>query len=610
MLFFKIYNLYIKYALMIIFYTNTIYLDNFYINVNKKEFLEIDNEFKINLYETETFFENITTKIKPIALYHPEFNNISYIKYFNKSKKYIKPNKYDIEALIKAQINIARKHQIYGFAFYFKISKKEYYSRITLNIILNKTDFPFFLIWKNDEYKIINKYNIDEFIINIKNYILSKNYIKIQNKPVLSIDNPNKMKNRNNVMNLLRKELKFKIGEFFIIYPFRGNFTRGNFLANFDGVYDYSVLDLFKEITNRNNILYYSGYIYKNLMINQLDINYTIYRSCYINNKFNDYKPEKFYMINQILFNWQNIEKNNKENFIFINSWNDYENGNYLEYDEKYGYSSINSFTKSILNISYGKKDYYVDKDNKNITIAIQIHVFYEEILPRIINKINNVPFGYDLYISTISQEKKEIIENYLKDLDVNKYEIKIYENKGRDVYPFIRQMRTKYKKYKYICHLHTKKSTHKKLLGSKWSVYLYNNLIGDKNIIKDILYDFERYDKLGFIFPEAYYEIIKGIKDFEDARLSLHAINNNYLNFILKRIFHKNQVVGNKIVFPLGDMFWAKSKAIYQIFNVRLKYPEELGQTNETIMHAIERLWLYLVKLNGYYYKSTLIYY
>ena len=411
-------------------------------------------------------------------------------------------------------------------------------------------------------------------------------------------------------MNLLRKELKFKIGEFFIIYPFRGNFTRGNFLGNFDGVYDYSVLDLFKEITNRANILYYSGYIYKNLMINKLDINYTIYRSCYINNKFNDYKPEKFYMINQILFNWQNIEKNNKENFIFINSWNDYENGNYLEYDEKYGYSSINSFTKSILNISYGKKDYYVDKDNKNITIAIQIHVFYEEILPRIINKINNFPFEYDLYISTISQEKKEIIETYLKDLDVNKYEIKIYENKGRDVYPFIRQMRTKYKKYKYICHLHTKKSTHKKLLGSKWSVYLYNNLIGDKNIIKDILYDFERYDKLGFIFPEAYYEIIKGIKDFEDARLSLHAINNNYLNFILKRIFHKNQVVGNKIVFPLGDMFWAKSKAIYQIFNVKLKYPEELGQTNETIMHAIERLWLYLVKLNGYYYKSTLIYY
>ena len=81
-------------------------------------------------------------------------------------------------------------------------------------------------------------------------------------------------------------------------------------------------------------------------------------------------------------------------------------------------------------------------------------------------------------------------------------------------------------------------------------------------------------------------------------------------MNFTLKRIFHKNQVAGNKIVFPLGDMFWAKSKAIYQIFNVKLKFPEELGQTNETIMHAIERLLLYLVKLNWYLYKTTLKHY
>jgi len=230
--------------------------------------------------------------------------------------------------------------------------------------------------------------------------------------------------------------------------------------------------------------------------------------------------------------------------------------------------------------------------------------------LPGIINRINNIPFNYDLYISTVSQEKKEIIETYLKDLDVNKYEVKTYENKGTDVYPFIRQMRTKYKKYKYICHLHTKKSMHKKLLGLNWSIYLYNNLIGDKNIIKDILYDFERYDKLGFIFPEAYYDIIKGIKIFEDSNLSLHDIKYNYINYILKRIFHKNKVVGDKLVFPLGNMFWAKTKAIYQIFNVRLKYPEELGQTNGTIMHAIERIWLYLVQLNGYHYKTTLKYY
>ena len=54
----------------------------------------------------------------------------------------------------------------------------------------------------------------------------------------------------------------------------------------------------------------------------------------------------------------------------------------------------------------------------------------------------------------------------------------------------------------------------------------------------------------------------------------------------ILKRIFHKYKV-GDKLIFPLGDMFWAKTKAIYQIFNIRLKFPDELGQTDKTIIHA-----------------------
>ena len=81
-------------------------------------------------------------------------------------------------------------------------------------------------------------------------------------------------------------------------------------------------------------------------------------------------------------------------------------------------------------------------------------------------------------------------------------------------------------------------------------------------------------------------------------------------MNSILKKLFHSKYKVGINLVFPVGNMFWAKIKAIYQIFNLIFEYPEELGQTNETIMHAIERIWLYLVKLNGYLYKTTFNHY
>ena len=140
--------------------------------------------------------------------------------------------------------------------------------------------------------------------------------------------------------------------------------------------------------------------------------------------------------------------------------------------------------------------------------------------------------------------------------------------------------------------------------------MYLYNNLIGNKDIISEILSDFKINEKLGFIFPEVYYDIIKEVNYFTNIDFPLHINNIYYMNYILKALFHNRYKVGENLVFPVGNMFWTKTKAIFQIFNRVFEYPEELGQTNETIMHAIERIWLYLVKLNGYYYKTIFKHY
>ena len=133
----------------------------------------------------------------------------------------------------------------------------------------------------------------------------------------------------------------------------------------------------------------------------------------------------------------------------------------------------------------------------------------------------------------------------------------------------------------------------------------LYFGTLIPSQSISEILTDFEKYDKLGFIFPEVYYDIIKDIDNYDSTEFPLHKPNIKHMNFILKKIFPGFQI-GEKLIFPTGDMFWAKTNAIHQIFKIRLKkkFPQELNQTNETIMHGIERLWLYLVKLNGYYFR------
>ncbi len=601
----------IKNAFIFIIFSSVIFSDFIYIKINKrkKHTVEIDNEFKTNLYENDISFIKYQTKLKPIALYHPEYNNISYLKFFKKNKSIKKFIADDIEKLITEQTKLAKNHGIYGFAIYYDLFNFNSYVNKIFNFFSNKGNFPFFLIWKNDQIKYTNIETIEQLINNLKKYIISDDYIRIREKPVLSISNPNNFYNTRSILTNIRNKAKqYSIGEIFIFYPFTGNFSEKKFLKDYDAAYDFSNIDLIEHIIIKPNILYYSGIIYKNLILNKLNFNFALYRSCSLNQKkFNDFNPEKFYIANNLIFEWENNNFNKSGGILFIDSWNNYNNGKYLEPDKNYGYASINSFSKSIFNLPFQINFNY--NILHNITIAIQIHVYYEDLLMEIINKLNLISVKYDLFISTISETKKQYIKNCLKSSNANNYEIKIFNNQGRDVFPFVNQMRSKFEYYKYICHIHTKKSNHKSLLGANWRNYIYSNLIGSKNIVLEILLDFENNDKLGFIFPEIYYDLKKDIFGFDFVNFDLNKQNKKYMDFILQKIFGAFKV-GEKLDFPAGNMFWAKTKAIYQIFNIRLKYPKELNQTNGTIMHGIERIWLYLVKLNGYYYKTIFKHY
>ena len=391
-----------------------------------------------------------------------------------------------------------------------------------------------------------------------------------------------------------------------------------NYIHLFDAAFDSSIE--FNEYSKRHSFFsYYSRIIYKNILLNKNNNNFIIYRNSIlkINNSSNsniqeDYTSEKFYILNKIIIEWTKSNFNLTNGFIFINSWNNYLEGNYLEPDEKYGFSSLNTFSKALFNYSFRENNYNILSLYDKCIIAIQAHIYYEDLIIEIIKKTNNIPFKFDLFITTVTLFQKKKIDEYIKLYSkANKYEIKIVENKGRDILPFVIQMKNKIKKYKYCCHIHTKKTIHNIILGDNWRTYLYENLLGSKEIITEILSDFETYEKLGFIFPDFYYDILKEIYDFYNIDFGLHRQNKKFMNYILNKIFPGYEI-GNNLIFPSGNMFWAKLNSIHQIFKLKInkKFPKELNQTNETIMHGIERIWLYIVKLNGFNYKTIFKHY
>ena len=45
--------------------------------------------------------------------------------------------------------------------------------------------------------------------------------------------------------------------------------------------------------------------------------------------------------------------------------------------------------------------------------------------------------------------------------------------------------------------------------------------------------------------------------------------------------IIIRGNLINIVVIFPAGDMFWARTEAIYQIFEIKFinKFPKELGQ-------------------------------
>ena len=528
--------------------------------------------------------------------------------------------------MVLKQIELAKSHGIYGFGiFYYWFSGKRFLDKtVDLFAESKNISFPYLLIWRNEDYRrrflgfendvfLIQNYSINEtgkFVRDIKKYLISKNYIRIKGKPVLGIFDPSKIPNLINTLLSIRREArKNKIGELYLLAT-SSKIPRAS-MRFLNAAYDLPPMQFYQYRTVKKNkyYFYYSSLLFHTKLPNKKYENYTLYKGNVIEwdnthtmNRtiiFDEYTPEKFYISNKILLNWTNENLNVTDRYYFINGWNNWLEGSYLEPDENYGYASINALSKALFNLPYKEINTSIPRLMKGVHIAVQAHVFYEDLINEIVNKTNNIPIKYDLYITTNSSEKSKFIEDYVKRYsNANKYEITIMKNKGRDMLPLLFQLKNKIRRYKYLCHIHTKKSNFTEF-GNVWRQYLFENLLGNSERILEILHIFEENELMGFIYPEIFYRSTR-------LPFILNRNNSLYLNFLLNRMYPKSRV-GKEFKFPLGNMFWARVDAIYQAFSHKFVYMFDKNEAVESNIthHANEIIWLYFVKMNGYYFKT-----
>ncbi|MFJ7747980.1 glycoside hydrolase family 99-like domain-containing protein [Peribacillus sp. NPDC097295] len=293
------------------------------------------------------------------------------------------------------QVELAKNHGIYGFCYYhYWFNGKMVLQKPLEQVLKNENiDLPFCISWANEpwtrswdgktnEVLLSQEYGDTEDWLNHFEYMLKffkdERYIKVDNKPVLVIYKIESIPNHEELFDFwINKAKENGLEGLYIIETLNGlqkkevsNTSEAviQFEPNFTIHHDRPMIDkLLNKLKNISLMPQKGSFIYKTM---DYDITWKriLKRNMYVEKKdiflgafvdwdntarkgenalvFNGATPEKFeYYLRQQIKRGKELYQSE---FLFINAWNEWAEGTYLEPDKKNGFSYINAVKQAL----------------------------------------------------------------------------------------------------------------------------------------------------------------------------------------------------------------------------------------------------------------------
>lgn len=237
--------------------------------------------------------------------------------------------------------------------------------------------------------------------------------------------------------------------------------------------------------------------------------------------------------------------------------------------------------------------------------VALMLHLYYEDLFEETLNYAKNMPAYVDIYISTQTIEKKQKIEDLVKNFR-NKVTVIVINNRGRDVSALTVGFRKYILDYDIVCFAHDKKVSqlHYAIKGRSYAYVCYENTMLSFAFIENIIEKFVNDKFLGLLVPPPprfadYYPVLSGYGNGWGDNFDICVDFAKKLNINLDMDRSKGPIA------PYGSIFWFKVDALKPLFDLNLDYedfPDEPLPVDGTISHAIERMHPYIAQSRGYY--------
>lgn len=246
-----------------------------------------------------------------------------------------------------------------------------------------------------------------------------------------------------------------------------------------------------------------------------------------------------------------------------------------------------------------GKRQQALEKNK----VALVMHLYFEDLLQESLHYAKAMPETADVYITTNSEEKKIAIDKVFAGLKCNYLEVRVIENRGRDVSSLLIGVRDVIMDYDLVCFVHDKKTAQviPGTAGASFSYKCFENTLASRAFVENVVTTFEDNPRLGLLTPPE--------------------PNHGPFFTTLGREWRGNYDMVKKLaeelkiyvpiekekppIAPYGTMFWFRPEAMKPLLQKEWIYedfPEEPNEMDNTILHAIERIYPFAVQQSGYY--------
>jgi lipopolysaccharide biosynthesis protein len=516
-------------------------------------------------------------------------------------------------SVLRRQVELARLYGIHGFCFYFYWFAGKRLLDAPIQHYLNdrSLDFPFCLCWANENWsrkwdgldsEILISQNhsaADDlaFIAHVAAYMRDPRYIRIDGKPLLLVYRPSLLPSARKTAARWRTWcMNSGIGEIYLAYtqsfetvpPAQYGFDAAiEFPPNNSGPPDITEQMTLLGSDLSNTIFDWRVFIERSRAYT--NPGYELFRGVCpswdntarrknVSTIFHNSSPRGYqeWLVNAIANTCDQIANPNNR-FAFINAWNEWAEGAYLEPDQRYGYAYLEATRLALVRSSIIREDIKMTQ----AVLAIVVHAFYEDVFEEILAYIGRLTSTtIHLYV-TCPLEKAETVRDRLV-ASGQRYSLLPLPNRGRDVLPFLKIMpRVIEGGHRVLIKVHTKKSVHRQD-GDIWRSELFDSLL-THSAICDALEHFGKVVTTGILGPKghvvpmSYYWGSNAARvEHLSARLGIDRSTLKDLNFVA------------------GTMFFARTQALLPLMNLAIcedDFEEELHQVDGTMAHAIERI-------------------